>query len=103
MSEIEFKEKFIGFVDILGFKQLVEKAERGIGITLQELLELVKELGTPEDRREVEKYGPTICPGSKYLQRDLDFRLTQISDCVIGNRSPGGAMISLAARVSGAP
>ncbi len=83
MPETEFKEKFIGFVDILGFKNLVEAAERGTGMPLREILGLVKELGTSEDRMEFIKYGPTTCPGSKYVQRDLDFRLTQISDCVV--------------------
>jgi hypothetical protein len=83
MNDIEFKDKFIGFVDILGFKKLVEAAEAGIGISLVELLEMVQELGTPEDRIKHEKYGPMTCPESTYVQRDLNFRLTQISDCVV--------------------
>jgi hypothetical protein len=83
MPETEFKEKFIGFVDILGFKKMVEAAEKGTGMPLKEILGLVKELGTPEDRMKFTKYGPMTCPESKYEKRDLDFRLTQISDCMV--------------------
>ena len=92
MSDTDFKDKFIGFVDILGFKKFVEAAEAGTGMSLAELLELLRELGTVDDRRNLEKYGPTICPTSAYRQRDLDFRLTQISDCVVVSTevSPAG-------------
>ncbi len=94
MNDIEFKDKFIGFVDILGFKKLVEAAEAGIGISLVELLEMVQKLGTPEDRIKHEKYGPMTCPESRYVQRHLDFRLTQISDCVVLSTeiSPAGVI-----------
>ena len=94
MNNIEFKDKFIGFVDILGFKGLVEAAEEGIGISLVELLEMAQELGKPEDRLEYENYGPITCPESRKVQRHLDFRLTQISDCVVLSTevSPAGAI-----------
>jgi len=94
MNDIEFKEKFVGFVDILGFKKLVEGAEAGIGMSLVELLELVQELGKPEDRLVYEKYGPMTCPDSRFVQRHLDFRLTQISDCVVISTevSPAGVI-----------
>ena len=81
--QMEFQEKFIGFVDILGFKSLVKAAETKTGMSLSQLLELLKALGTPEDRQNYEKYGPTTCPESKYQNRNLDFRVTQVSDCVI--------------------
>lgn len=94
MSEIKFKEKFIGFVDILGFKNLVEVSEQGAGMPLQEILELLKDLGTSEDRTKFAENGPMICPKSKCIQRDLDFRLTQISDCVVVSAevSPAGVI-----------
>lgn len=94
MTDISFKEKFIGFVDILGFKELVEAAEKGTGMPLVELLKIVKELGTPEDRVKFEKYGPKACPASRYVQRDLDFKITQISDCVVVSTevSPAGVI-----------
>lgn len=91
---MEFKEKFVAFVDVLGFKKLVEAAEAGTGMALTELLELLKKFGSPEERNKFGKYGPTVCPQSTYLQRDLDFRLTQISDCVIVSSevSPAGVI-----------
>lgn len=94
MTDITFKEKFIGFVDILGFKTLVEAAEKGTGMPLVKLLELVKELGTPEDRMKFIKYGPMTCPESRCVQRDLDFKITQINDCVVVSSevSPAGVV-----------
>lgn len=92
MSYIEFKDKFIGFVDILGWEKKVEAAEAGTGLSLAELIDVLKELGTPEDQSRFEQYGPMTCPASTYIQRDLDFRLTQVSDCVIVSSeiSPAG-------------
>jgi hypothetical protein len=94
MTEMEFKDKFIGFVDILGFKKLVEAAEQGTGMSLQEILGLVKELGMPEDRKKFAEHGPMTCPRSKYVQRDIDFQLTQISDCMVVSTevSPAGVI-----------
>lgn len=91
---MEFKEKFIGFVDVLGFKNMVEAAEAGTGMALKELLEVIEHLGKTEDQEKFKKYGPTTCPQSRYLQRDLDFQLKQISDCVIVSSeiSPAGVI-----------
>jgi hypothetical protein len=93
-DDVVFKEKWIGFIDILGFKSLVEKAEAGKAMSLPQLLELLKEFGSPEERGHFNKYGPIICPGSSYIQRDLDFRLTQVSDCVVMSSeiSPAGVI-----------
>lgn len=88
-----FKEKFIAFIDVLGFKNMVEASESGEGMPLSELLENLSKLGSKEDE---EKYrsGPKTCPNSPYLNRDLDFKLTQISDCVIVSSevSPAGVI-----------
>lgn len=78
-----YKDKFIAFVDIQGFKKMVEDSEAGIGLPLSELLNIQEELGKFEDWNKIRKYGPTICPSSNFIQRDLDFQLTQISDCVL--------------------
>jgi hypothetical protein len=80
---MEFKQKFVGFVDILGWKEKVRRAETGTGMSLTELLEAAKDLGTPADKGRIEKYGPMICPRSNYILRNLDFQLTRISDCVV--------------------
>lgn len=91
---MEFKEKFIGFIDILGFKQLVEAAERGEGLTLKEILELTAKLGRVGEREQIERRGGKMCPLAQYVQRDLDFRVTQISDCVVLSTeiSPAGGI-----------
>lgn len=91
---MEFKDKFIAFVDILGFKGLVEEAAAGTGLALSELLELLKNFGSPEERDKFTKHGPMTCPQSAYLQRDLNFRLTQLSDCAIVSTeiSPAGVI-----------
>ncbi|MFI5329614.1 MAG: hypothetical protein ACHQ2F_01060 [Desulfobaccales bacterium] len=94
MNQIAFKDKFIGFIDILGFKKMVEASEAKTGMPLLELLEMVKKLGAPEDRKRFEKHGPAICPQSAYIQRDLDFQVTQFSDSAIisSEISPSGVI-----------
>jgi hypothetical protein len=93
-EEFIFAEKVIGFVDVLGFSNLVAKAEAGDGIGLPQLLELLKAFGSPDERDKFAKRGPMICPQSSYNRKDLDFRVTQISDCVVVSSevSPAGAI-----------
>lgn len=89
---MEYQEKFIAYVDILGSKKLVEDSEKGIGMSLSELMGLFKCLGTQDDVLKFKKSGPTTCPASSYINHNLDFKLTQISDCVIVSSeiSPAG-------------
>src|SRR6266498_2787965 len=76
-----FKDKFIAFVDILGWKKMVEAAEADTGKALPELLHLLTKLGSTSDPQH--KFGPTICPQSLLRLPDLDFQVTQISDSVV--------------------
>ena len=94
MPEFQFREKFIGFVDIIGWKSLVSRAEEGQGITLADLTEILNALGTDEDRTHFETYGPTTCPAAPRLRHDLDFRITRASDCVVVSSeiSPAGVI-----------
>lgn len=91
---MEFKDKFIAYIDVLGFKQLVEAAERGEGMTLDQILDVLGKLGRTEQRSRFERSGPFLCPGAPRLEKNLDFRSTQISDCVIlsAEVSPAGAI-----------
>jgi len=57
-SAMEFRKKFIAFVDILGWKSFVGAAEAGTGITLDELLELLDAFGTGDERLKFDTYGP---------------------------------------------
>jgi hypothetical protein len=78
-----YRDKFVAFIDVLGFKQLIERSTSGEGEPLSEVLAILKAFGTSNERAVFEKYGPTLCPCSEAIERNLDFRLTQISDCVI--------------------
>ena len=91
---MEFKDKFIGIVDILGFECLIERAERGEGMTLSSIQEALDALGANADKEAVGKYGPPICPEAPRHKPDVDFQLTQVSDCVIVSTeiSPSGVI-----------
>jgi hypothetical protein len=90
-----FKEKVIAYVDILGWKNFVEEAEtEASNMSLQILIELLDKLGSQQRQQDIKRYGPTICPESKYLEKDLDFQLSQAYDCVVVSSeiSPAGAI-----------
>lgn len=97
----EYKDKFVAFIDVLGFKNLVEQSTNGKGETLAEVLALLETFGSQHERSQLQQHGPTICPCSSVRDKNLDFRLTQISDCVIisSEVSPGG-VINLIAHCS---
>jgi hypothetical protein len=91
----KFKDKFIAYVDILGWKSFVEHATAEVNnINLQVLIRFLGKLGSQEKRRDFAIYGPTISPNSNYVQRDLDFCLTQAYDCVVVSTeiSPAGVI-----------
>lgn len=91
---MEFREKFIAFLDVLGFKAYVRSAEAGLARSLPEILEMLRKLGSAEERDHFRQYGPIICPDAPYIQKDLDFRFTQISDCAVlsAEVSPAGVI-----------
>jgi len=91
---VEFKEKFVGFVDILGFKNMIEAAENGTGRSLDEIRELLCDLGTIKDKDHYNVYGPSVCPHSPKIAGNIDFELTQVSDCVVVSAevSPAGVV-----------
>ena len=94
MSDDSFKDKFIAYVDILGFKNMVEAAEARAGLSGSNLREICAALGTSEDQANITNYGPTICPESARIRRDIDFQLTQVSDYIIVSAeiSPAGVI-----------
>ncbi len=61
-------------------------------MSLSELSEVVRALGTDDDRKHFEKYGPTTCPEAPRLKKGMDFRITPASDCAIisAEVSPAG-------------
>lgn len=91
---MEYQEKFVAYLDVLGFTKLVKDSENGTGMPLSELIDLLRVLGTSEDVKKFRENGPATCPDSAYIQRDLNFKLTQISDCVVisSEVSPAGVI-----------
>jgi hypothetical protein len=93
-GQIQLQEKFIGFVDILGYSALTRMAEKGRGLNLEELEELTRILSTDDDRKHFEKYGPTTCPMAPRLQQHLGFQIAQAWDSVVVSAeiSPAGVV-----------
>ena len=91
---MEFKDSFVGFVDILGFKNLVEDAESGKGKTLSELLSIQSLLGSDKDMEDIRIDGPCVCPRASRNDPTAAFCLTQASDSVVVSTevSPSGAL-----------
>lgn len=83
-NHLNYSEKFIAFIDILGFKQMVTDSISGQGKDLAEILEIMKLLGSQERKAYYHDSPlPPICPHSQCIQPHMDFEITQISDCVI--------------------
>ena len=100
-SSVQFHEKFIAFVDILGFKAMVEAVEEKKALELSALLEYCSVLSQSAHVQDIAEYGPVICPHSKCNSRDLDYEVTQVSDCAVVSTevSPAG-LINLLQHVS---
>ncbi len=100
-AEPNFCDKFVAFVDILGFASKVAAAEGSSGAQLSDLLEICGELESKSHVQSIAAYGPIICPESRYASRNLDYRVTQISDCAIISTevSPAG-IINLVEHIS---
>lgn len=94
MNAEPFKDKFVAFVDVLGFKSMVADAERGVGRSFDDINEILSILENRKNKDFYASYGPQVCPSSKYIRKDLDFEITQISDCSIVSSevSPAGAI-----------
>jgi hypothetical protein len=91
---MEFKEKFVAFIDVLGFKGMIEAAENGTGRPLSEIRDILTELGRSKDKDFYKNHGPQVCPHSNYVQKDLGFEITQVTDCAVisSEISPAGVI-----------
>lgn len=94
MTDIKFKEKFIAFIDVLGFKEMIELAERGNGRPLAEIREILTELEHAKNKTFFSRHGPQVCPESTHICKDLDFEVTRVSDCAVVSAevSPAGVI-----------
>ena len=91
-SGVRFSEKYVAFIDILGFKSLVELAEKGEQCSLQTVLDILDSFNESNYVKDMKKYGPSICPRSQRNADDLNFFITQASDSVVASCevSPAG-------------
>lgn len=89
-----FKDKFVAFVDVLGFKDMVQAAENGQGRSLDELTAILTELDRTKNETFFQNHGPQTCPCSACIKKDLDFEVTAVSDCVVMSAevSPAGVI-----------
>ena len=91
-AQVEFRDKFIAFVDILGFSSKVEQAEKGEELHLSDLIDFCSALAQRDHTKGIAEYGPTTCPESSRISRGLDYEVTQVSDCAVisAEVSPAG-------------
>ena len=103
-DEYRFRDKFIAFVDILGFSRKVEAAEQADpDVTLSDLLSFGEVLAQEAHLQMIvdSETPPPICPDSLWRSRGLDYEVTQVSDGVVVSSevSPSG-LINLLQHVS---
>ncbi len=86
---MEFEEKYIAFIDIMGFKELVVEAEERNDAS-QAITSIRTLSNIPQQH--IQKDGQTTLPSLPRIKDDLSFQITQISDCVIisSEKSPSG-------------
>lgn len=91
---MQLTNKFIAFVDILGFSSAVERIDNGGSLSLEALAEATRLLGSDDDVKAIKAHGPSICPCARRVQHDVDFQLSQVSDCVVISTevSPSGVI-----------
>ncbi len=75
---MQFEDRFVAFVDILGFSEKVEELEKREG-GLSQIENMVSALWS-DDR---DNFPFMLCPQSDRGAEDLSFVATQISDCVV--------------------
>lgn len=90
----KYSDKFVAFIDIIGFSRMIEESERGNGFSLDEIIEITSILSSTQNVDQIREYGPTVCPESYKISRDIDIQITQISDCSITSSevSPASAI-----------
>lgn len=91
-QEIKYEDKFVAFVDILGFKEIVtNSAARD---DPKSVARMIRRLGSEDDIALYRGYGAEVCPTSEKRSADLAMRISQVSDCVVVSAevSPAGAI-----------
>jgi hypothetical protein len=92
MSEnIQYREKFIAFVDIMGFEALVRASESN-RLAAAQIVKLQHALHSKDFAADISVHGPMICPCAPRLEKSLDFQVSQVSDSLLVSAevSPAG-------------
>lgn len=94
IKDVKFEDKFVAFIDVLGFKSMIEKAELGEGRSIAEIFGILDHLGNVKDLNGIRAFGPSLCRQSKRIKHDVGFEITQISDCAVisAEVSPAGVI-----------
>ena len=79
----KFQNKFIAYVDILGFKTKVEAAERSEQTTLSYLLGYCAAFEQGEHVERTKSGHPSCCQESERNSENLNYEATQVSDCIV--------------------
>jgi hypothetical protein len=83
MTDTAFQDRFIAFIDVMGFKDMIEQAEQGEGRSVDEIREILETLANHKSKSFFQKHGPQLCPCSPRIDNHLAFEITQVSDCAI--------------------
>ena len=62
---VQLTNKFVAFVDILGFSSAVERMDNGGSLSLEALAEAARLLGSDDDIKAIRTHGPKICPNAR--------------------------------------
>lgn len=81
MTNVKYEEKCVAFVDILGFKEIVERSHKNN--SPEDILEIMELMCSRNDRLQYKEYGPEICSESPKSSPDISFQVSQISDSLI--------------------
>ena len=78
-----FCNKFIAYVDMLGFKTRVEAAEQSEQAALSDLLLYCAALEQGEHIERTRSGQPSCCQNSRRKSQNLNYEATQVSDCIV--------------------
>lgn len=88
----KYEQRFVAFVDILGFHELVKHSVKNDDA--DSIGRMIHRLAPDADIELYKQTGAEVCPDSRRINHDLAVQITQVSDCVIisAEISPAGAI-----------
>ncbi|CUW39882.1 protein of unknown function [Magnetospirillum sp. XM-1] len=77
----KYEDKIVGFIDVVGFKNIIDKSCSEGDPDL--IVRLISQLGSAKDESMFSRDGGGVCPQSNRIAFDLNFKITQLSDSVV--------------------